>query len=441
MAVKGTTQSEQFVIDEAIRLKNLGFDWGQAWTQIKRLPGAYSDGNRPNRDLVEQVYDDPEYTTTATEPPQPLISSRTSNENFPQPNAGQPVPAADFTPAPWPTPPAQQPPTGVEQILIDQGLIPAPPTISYPHNPAPWPGGGTVISTPAVVGTAPPAAVGTAPPAGSTTSTYVPSSDGQGPKPGASLEDTLTAKGIELDLVGADMTMRINITNLIEQGYEIPADLLTKYPPLTKKAPTANELALEGLDAGAIELAQGAQAIALKGQKGELDVDPTVTKQLTEGRERLKGDLIRRFGTGSEFNSAWTQATADYEEMALKLQNELKHGQLTTADALVRGERSANAANIQTMGYQQGMMQGIPANMFAGGSSLFQGAAPMQGERMTRAGWDWQGEQAELGRQWQSRENRKKRRADTWNSAMEGVSSIAGVGMGNMGAGKSFFGS
>lgn len=143
----------------------------------------------------------------------------------------------------------------------------------------------------------------------------------------------------------------------------------------------------------------------LKGLKGELDVDPAVEADLQRGREQAAAILASR-GITPGSGDVWNRAMGEFERNANALRYSVRHGEMSTADALAR---SRNDMRMQREGFYTGQVRGgaeAAGAGYAGAANLFDRyAAPQRAIRM---------------QDWQNRVNAANQNTQMWNSLIGG---------------------
>lgn len=82
------------------------------------------------------------------------------------------------------------------------------------------------------------------------------------------------------------------------------------------------------------DIQQKANEITLKGLAGEIEIDPSVEADIEESAAQLDARLLRQLGPGAEGSDSWNRAKAEFEKHANSLRYGIRHGQMTTADAM-----------------------------------------------------------------------------------------------------------
>ena len=120
--------------------------------------------------------------------------------------------------------------------------------------------------------------------------------------------------------------------------------------------------------------------------EGKLDVDPAVEADLARGEQQLRQELLRKLGPGAEGSDSWNRAMAEYKRNTDMVRYSVRHGEMTTADAI--GSNRANESmrrQQQVIANQKGGTEGygFGANLLSGATGSTEGALNrMYGQRM-----------------------------------------------------------
>lgn len=79
-----------------------------------------------------------------------------------------------------------------------------------------------------------------------------------------------------------------------------------------------------------------------KALAGELPVDPTLERALTEGEQQLRAQLQAQLGTGYETSTPGIQALEQYRQRAAEARSTVAHGQLTSGQSLLQTQTAMN---------------------------------------------------------------------------------------------------
>ena len=79
-----------------------------------------------------------------------------------------------------------------------------------------------------------------------------------------------------------------------------------------------------------------------KALAGELPVDPTLERALTEGEQQLRAQLQAQLGTGYETSTPGIQALEAYRQRAAEARANVAHGQLTSGQQLLQTQTAMN---------------------------------------------------------------------------------------------------
>lgn len=79
-----------------------------------------------------------------------------------------------------------------------------------------------------------------------------------------------------------------------------------------------------------------------KALAGELPVDPTLERALTEGEQQLRAQLQAQLGTGYETSTPGIQALEAYRQRAAEARSNVAHGQLTSGQQLLANQAAMN---------------------------------------------------------------------------------------------------
>lgn len=79
-----------------------------------------------------------------------------------------------------------------------------------------------------------------------------------------------------------------------------------------------------------------------KALAGELPVDPTLERALTEGEQQLRAQLQAQLGTGYETSTPGIQAIEAYRQRAAEARATVAHGQLTSGQQLLQTQTAMN---------------------------------------------------------------------------------------------------
>lgn len=82
------------------------------------------------------------------------------------------------------------------------------------------------------------------------------------------------------------------------------------------------------------DIAQLAEERELKALRGELEIDPSVERQLEEDERTLRNQLYRDLGQGYELSTPGQKALQDFRESAQALRYAISRGEMTSSEAL-----------------------------------------------------------------------------------------------------------
>lgn len=136
------------------------------------------------------------------------------------------------------------------------------------------------------------------------------------------------------------------------------------------------------LEQQGLDIQEAGNVRVLKGLAGELDIDPSVEADIERGSSQLRAELFRKLGPGAEGSDAWNRSIAEFEREANSLRYSIRHGEMTTADAI-----ASNRESISRRGEQQkyGQQQGLINPFAVSASVLSSGAKSYQDERFFTA--------------------------------------------------------
>ena len=83
-----------------------------------------------------------------------------------------------------------------------------------------------------------------------------------------------------------------------------------------------------------------------KALAGELPVDPTLERALTEGEQQLRAQLQSQLGTGYETSTPGIQALEAYRQRAAEARSTVAHGQLTSGQQLLQTQAGMNTEQM-----------------------------------------------------------------------------------------------
>jgi hypothetical protein len=83
-----------------------------------------------------------------------------------------------------------------------------------------------------------------------------------------------------------------------------------------------------------------------KALAGELPVDPTLERALTEGEQQLRAQLQAQLGTGYETSTPGIQALEAYRQRAAEARSNVAHGQLTSGQSLLQTQTAMNQERL-----------------------------------------------------------------------------------------------
>lgn len=83
-----------------------------------------------------------------------------------------------------------------------------------------------------------------------------------------------------------------------------------------------------------------------KALAGELPVDPTLERALTEGEQQLRAQLQAQLGTGYETSTPGIQALEAYRQRAAEARATVAHGQLTSGQQLLQTQTAMNQERL-----------------------------------------------------------------------------------------------
>jgi hypothetical protein len=106
---------------------------------------------------------------------------------------------------------------------------------------------------------------------------------------------------------------------------------------------------------------------SLAALKGELPVDPALTRDLAERESLTREGLRQQLGTGYETTTAGSQSLGEFEESRGMLLDAARRGEMTLAEQLGLNRAMGNRQQGQ---YQQGLLQGVGPRAFTQASSL-----------------------------------------------------------------------
>ena len=89
----------------------------------------------------------------------------------------------------------------------------------------------------------------------------------------------------------------------------------------------------------ALELERLATERSLKGVRGELEIDPAFERDITRERGRTKEEIFRQLGSGGEISDPGSRKLAELSGRAAVLRSQLRHGEISTAEAIAGGRR------------------------------------------------------------------------------------------------------
>ena len=124
-----------------------------------------------------------------------------------------------------------------------------------------------------------------------------------------------------------------------------------------------------------LDIQQSANARVLAAQKGELDIDPSVEADIERGSSQLRTELFKKLGPGAEGSDAWNRSIAEFERESNALRYSIRHGEMTTADAIASNRESASRrGEQQKYGQQQGVINpfAVSANVLGSGAKSYQ---------------------------------------------------------------------
>lgn len=183
-------------------------------------------------------------------------------------------------------------------------------------------------------------------------------------------------KQLELDnlLKNNELTAALMPFILEDMGITQTTDPETgKVSYARESSPQRDRLSQQGLD-----IQEAANVKTLAGLKGEIDIDPSVTKDIERGESKLREQLFRKLGPGAEGSDAWNRAIAEYERQSNALKYGIRHGEMTTADAI--------ATNRQNQGFRSqnqniGNLQSAPKGYGVSADLLRSSITPYRNER------------------------------------------------------------
>lgn len=83
-----------------------------------------------------------------------------------------------------------------------------------------------------------------------------------------------------------------------------------------------------------------------KALAGELPVDPTLERALSEGEQQLRAQLQAQLGTGYETSTPGIQALEQYRQRAAEARSNVAHGQLTSGQQLLATQTQINQGRL-----------------------------------------------------------------------------------------------
>jgi len=153
--------------------------------------------------------------------------------------------------------------------------------------------------------------------------------------------------------------------------------------------------------------------------EGKLDVDPSVEADLARGESELRQELLRKLGPGAEGSDSWNRAFTEYKRNADLVRYGVRHGEMTTADAI--GSNRSNESmrrQQQVIANQKGSTEGYEI-----GAGILSGTVGSSGGALDRM-YGYRSDVADLNLQ-----NRARNDAFTGGLIQGGVG-LAGAGIG-----------
>lgn len=157
---------------------------------------------------------------------------------------------------------------------------------------------------------------------------------------------------------------------------------------------------------------------SLKALKGELEVDPALERDLSEGERQLRDQMTRQLGPGWETSTPGIEALANFRKRADELRSAARTGQLTLAEQLggareLRGMQREDATFGKIMGLGESPLRGIQTglNVAAGYSG------PLSNYANDRA------------MQFQANSTMAQLESANRNAMLGGIGQIAGLGL------------
>jgi hypothetical protein len=112
---------------------------------------------------------------------------------------------------------------------------------------------------------------------------------------------------------------------------------------------------------------------SLKALKGELPIDPTLERQLTEGKDTLNETLRSQLGSDYATSTPGIQALAENDKRAIEIRDAARRGDLTLNEQLGLARQGGNqaATSFQVGGGTE--LSGLPLRSIAAGNGIVQG--------------------------------------------------------------------
>lgn len=172
---------------------------------------------------------------------------------------------------------------------------------------------------------------------------------------------------------------------LADQGYEIVRDETGQIVDIVEK----EDPEAEALQQQESEILRLSNQRTLDAMQGNLKIDPSVEADLGESEAQLRAELLRKLGPGAEGSDSWNRAMAEFEKQANSMRYSIRHGQMTTADAMATNRQNTR---MRRSDQQYGQMQGITSPLAMSSSMIAQTLNPWyqqrEGERNRRTAED-----------------------------------------------------
>ena len=150
--------------------------------------------------------------------------------------------------------------------------------------------------------------------------------------------------------------------------------------PITGKLERTPEA--QGLRAQSAEITRLQQERSLKALKGQLEVSPTLEREIEGGANALRERLVRQLGPGWETSTPGIQAMREFEAQAEALREAELRDQLTTAESLALARQGTQAGLTQSKyAGVQAPRELLGANYMRAGQSTKEAIAPFAEDR------------------------------------------------------------